>query len=495
MREQGKLFRLAYERFSLPDDLVLVCIPEWFRYSLLDMTMRMLWSRVWTDSNGNEVVLSESERTRVEYGIWRLCQEECDMVINVNQSQEQNQSASGGAGGSGGTTIPIYTGGAGDCACLPMSPPGSEYPPPVTITPGIPPEGWPSYPAYDAARCAISNYGWQLAYEWITALSNVSESALSLAAFVFFLLNTAPSLVFAVFSASAIATLLSFLAQVASYGQVFDDFFEDLKAWMVNNRQSLVCQGYNAQSEIPLFESVMTSLESHMEDIWADRQYTETVIYLLSKLLQYSLPSSVMGLFLSNEDEDFFGNYIPPLSCDTCGTPPPGQDDAWETVYGLVGAHSHTYSQNTETDYALDVDTAGGGAGLSYQQAYNRLISLAEVDPDSFTFNAVTFTVTVLSVVAPTGNAAQRRITFGGINNDTQLLYEENGNGEAANASISSVTYGFYLQGSTPTGQEVDTEVPSKDYLTPQFIMSSVGYGASATTWSFEIADFTMRPE
>src|SRR3990172_8673744 len=84
MTTQGKPLRLSYERFDLPDDLVLLCIPEWFRASLLDVTHRFLWSRAWTDAGGTEHTLTEEERRRVEYGIFKLSQEECDMNIINN---------------------------------------------------------------------------------------------------------------------------------------------------------------------------------------------------------------------------------------------------------------------------------------------------------------------------------------------------------------------------------------------------------------------------
>lgn len=464
-------------------DSRLFLLTDNFRRLLLQATDRFFWASAWTQE------LTDSEWAVIDDGVRTLMEEEMiEVTVNPNINVQT------GTGGSGGVTIPIYVGGAGgDCACLPLAPPGSESPPPISITPGVPPDGWPTYPAYDAARCAIANYGWQLAFEWITALSNVGESALNLTAFLFFMVNFAPALVFAVFSAGALASLLSFLAQVTAYGGLFDDFFNDLKQYLVANRQSIICEAYNQQSEIPLFQAVITPLESYMSGLWAEREYTTTAIYLLERLLQYALPSSVMGLLLNNESEDFFGTYQPPLSCD-CGQTP-GQDDSWETVFGVVGAHSHEYSQNSEPDHALEVNTAGGGAGASYQQAYNRLVEFVDVSPSEFTFDAITFTVTLMTMGAVSGNAAIRRIAYGGVNNSSDLLYAENTNGNSVSEFLASTTVGLYLEGTAATGAEVDIEVPNKSYLTPQFLMSSVGYGASDTQWSFEIADFAMRPE
>lgn len=486
----GKPVRLDDRLFNLSDDLVILCLPEWFRTMLLSLAHdRPFWGKkVW----GRE--LTESEVTRLEYGLWALSVEECDMVINVSQSQ--TQTASGGAGGAGGsTTIPIYTGGAGDCACLPMAPPGSETPPPVVITEGVPPPGWEDYPTYNAARCAIANYGWQLAYEWITALSNVQESALALAAFIFFLLNTAPAIVFALFGAGAIAALLTFLGQLAAYAAIFDDFFEDLKAYWVNNRQELICQGYNAQSEIPLFQTIMTALSGHMQAIWADREYDETVIYILSKVLEYALPSSVMGLFLNNESEDFFGTYQPPLSCSGCSElPPPMPGDAWQMSYGISSEPDHTYGQNEEVDHNVTVAISGAGAGGSLQQGFDELVQFSDVvDPEDFDFTAVTFTLS-MTIAAPVGNAAIRQVRFGQANEYTLLQEVTNGNGQAVSFDPGQLTYGLRLASHQELGTDVEVVVTSKAYLRPQFILDAVGYGLTRTTWDIQASDFTMLP-
>lgn len=72
----GKPLRLDARLFSLPDDTVYLCLPYWFRSALLSLTERMLWSRVWLDDD-ETYVLSSEDVDRIEYGIWKLSQDDC----------------------------------------------------------------------------------------------------------------------------------------------------------------------------------------------------------------------------------------------------------------------------------------------------------------------------------------------------------------------------------------------------------------------------------
>lgn len=87
----AKPTRLDSRLLDGSDELVHLCLPDWFRNSLLSLTERMLWTRVWQDRFDNEYILSESDKTRIEYGIWRLTLDGCGVDEILEKLEELNQ--------------------------------------------------------------------------------------------------------------------------------------------------------------------------------------------------------------------------------------------------------------------------------------------------------------------------------------------------------------------------------------------------------------------
>ena len=83
----AKPTRLDARLFSGSDELVYLCLPDWFRNALLSLTERMLWTRVWLNEDWTDYHLTEEDKTRIEYGIYKLSQDECGL-IDMEQIQE-----------------------------------------------------------------------------------------------------------------------------------------------------------------------------------------------------------------------------------------------------------------------------------------------------------------------------------------------------------------------------------------------------------------------
>src|SRR3990172_7375686 len=137
---RGKPTRLKASLLAGSDELVYLCLPDWFRSALLSLTERMLWTRVWTDDNGDEHILSSSEKTRIEYGIYRLMVDGCEdeelqemideIISRLEELENMNINVNCGCGcGCGGGC----GGGCGHVAeneLLPTDPPlGGAQPP------------------------------------------------------------------------------------------------------------------------------------------------------------------------------------------------------------------------------------------------------------------------------------------------------------------------------------------------------------------------------
>jgi len=502
--KRNKVFRLDATRLSEDDSLVSVCIPYWFRNLLLDTTERYLWSKVWQDGDNGHDLTSE-EIDRIEYAIYRLtieCNVDncCDQIQDIldrleeleNMNVTNNINCGGcGSGGSGGGSdvINIYVGNL-PTACLPVTPTGDD-PPPVVVTPGVPPAGWPDYNAYDEARCAIANHGWELAFQWVTALSRLREEATTVTSMLWFLISIVPGLIIGVLGLNTLLGILGLMGQLVALGEIFDDFFEDIRQWMIDQREDIICQAYNALEEIPLWEAVQTQLQTYMETIWEDREYSETVVSLLTQALRFTLPSSLLGLFLNNEDSEFFGGYVPPIPCD-CGGSVPGS--VWESDVEIGGLGSSiTYGTNTLDDHDLEATLVGAGAGGSYQEGRDFLPDYLDVPEEELTMNVVTFTlqqVTFSATATPAGS--MRQLLFGTPGQTTVIMSAEYGAGIPVAMDEGLITFGLRLESEPNTGQDFDIVVPSRGYLRPQFIFGGVGYLMSDTAVTLDIRDFTI---
>jgi len=458
----------------------LFLITDQFRRLLLQACPRFFWESSWT------IPLNDSEWAVIDDGVRTLMDEEM-ITVTVNPVINVTDNEGSGDGDCGCNPVPIYTPPNSPSSSLPIPPVGNQPPPVNTST--SPPPGWEQDP-YNAARCAIANHGWSLVYEALSIFGNIREGSITVVGVLIFLSASLPTLVLAIFGANFFIQLVGFLTQLAVIGETLEDYINDLKEYWVTNRQDLICKGYNAVDEIPLYEDIFTAVLTHMEGIWDDRSYSDTLVSLLTNLLEMTLPSSMIGLLIGNEDPDFFGTYLPPIPCD-CGTG--SETEPWEMHYGIVAGHTESYASNTEEAHEVTIHSAGAGAGNSYQQCYDVLSEFWQTSPGELPFTAVTFYLTSISIQAAAGNSAERTVSYGGINNATLIHSHINATGVAVNENVElGLTYGYRLAEHAALGTDIEVIVPSKDYLMPQFNFYSVGYGAPATDWELVVSDFTM---
>lgn len=148
----GKPTRLESRLFSGSDELVNICLPDWFRNALLSLTERMTWTKVWRLDDGSEYSLTEEDVTRIEFGIYQLTRDDCgildedmlDEILTRLEELEQmniNVNCGCGCGCSGQSQPPIEEGVVIDDLCPPQDLPETA-PPQTAVT----------------QKCDLSNY-------------------------------------------------------------------------------------------------------------------------------------------------------------------------------------------------------------------------------------------------------------------------------------------------------------------------------------------------
>lgn len=113
----AKPTRLDAGLFGGSDELVYLCLPDWFRNALLSLTERMLWSRVWLNDDWTDYQLTDQDKTRIEYGIFKLTQDDCGQLdmetiqeildrLEELENMNINVNCGCGCGGCGGQNQP-----------------------------------------------------------------------------------------------------------------------------------------------------------------------------------------------------------------------------------------------------------------------------------------------------------------------------------------------------------------------------------------------------
>lgn len=319
----GKLLRLSAERFNLSDDLVLLCLPEWFRAALLDMTHRMLWSRAWTSQDGTERILSESDRRRIEYGIFKLSQEECDMEIinNVNVT-------CGGCGSSTPTTLycilsdgtPVITP-QPPAPTEPTPPPGSTLPLDPATDPA--PEGYEDWTAYDQFACYMANVMWWTLHLIIRLAETFVDIAATLAALVTLLIPLLPAGMVAAIGGATLLDILWQLVQIITSEQA-SNILNELTDWLEDERQSIVCYLYSHRYDFGAEQGIVMgqrATEYMTQSLQMTTSESTAVERLIAAGFRYTLwwDSVLVGaaqwITGTNEYTDFTA-----VDCSTCSS-------------------------------------------------------------------------------------------------------------------------------------------------------------------------------
>jgi len=265
--KKAKVYRLDATRLSEDESLVAVCIPYWFRNLLLDSTERYLWSKVWQDGD-TEHELSESDKERIEYAIYRLtldgsCGELEMPPITIDFAP----------------IINVNTGGDGCCGTSPQpwepvpQPGGTpNYPIPITIPPVanvppvIPPDTDPS--EWDILRCKTANYAWEQIRLWLVAISNIPANLIAIGMILSIIWAMAPLGLLALIG-GAVLELAAVIWSWYAISEGLDEISEFAVSWWDDNQEEIVCQFYE-MTDLQVTRTAIVS--SWLEDlaIWAE---------------------------------------------------------------------------------------------------------------------------------------------------------------------------------------------------------------------------------
>lgn len=103
----AKPTRLDARLFSGSDELVYLCLPDWFRNTLLSLTERLTWSRVWLNEDWSDYSLTSEDKDRIEYGIWQLTRDDCgcedlemldEIISRIEELENMNINVNCGCG-------------------------------------------------------------------------------------------------------------------------------------------------------------------------------------------------------------------------------------------------------------------------------------------------------------------------------------------------------------------------------------------------------------
>lgn len=346
MDERGKPVRLDDRLFELPDDLVILCLPEWFRSMLLSLCDRPFWGkRVW----GRE--LSEQEIDRLEEGVYLLSVEECDMQITVNapvsQAQEQN---CGGGGGNGG-----------DCS---SPPPWADYPfpggsPCYPVPPVNPPDDIPNPPVppddieedeWTIYRCKLANYWWDLARQWFQRIADAPSLLFTIGTILLFLWNALPAALLAAVGgqilelAMLILNLRTFIG-ATGLGEILS-FAVD---WWDENREELICKIFNATDIASVANEIRSDFLDNLVAFaelrpWWFTELFDTLSFGASKIMPLNLFTASWTL-------------IPPpgyqshtVCCADSETPVPTDAPTPQNPYYLLAAPAEKLTMNVNNN-------------------------------------------------------------------------------------------------------------------------------------------------
>jgi len=460
--KNAKPFRLDSTRLSESDDLVLLCLPYWFQNLLLDMTERMLWSRVWVTEFGTEITLTEYDRDKIEYAIWLLSQEECNMVINVTTG-DNTQTVNTGGGGSGGgscppTVINVYP--PQSPMCLPISgTPGGEIPPMPDVPPGtVPPpygEGDPTYPTpedYNAAHCKVANWGWQLIFDWLDKLSNVDNNIVAVAVAIAAIVAHAPVAILSLIASSELIMIAVRLLELRAYAEITDAVFDDIKQYWVDNREDITCRMYNTTSPSTTSNTIKAEMLDFLTLIWQDRPgWTDAMIAAAANMERVIMPGSIFWRFINSAPPEGWSGGI---DCAACNTPEVDGLWAFDRVYVADG--SETFLNIPGDDGFSLVGEWVAGTVTDVRVRIQRDIADAG---DLATWSAITFACTI--------SGSGGIMTYGAEGHTTPICDLDDVGG------ITNLRFAIHRSGyPVPAGtyDEVIT-VPSEDYLLPYVLI------------------------
>lgn len=449
--------------FIPADDLYLYAFSGAFQF----FGKWLAWER---DNAHRGTLAAQAWREAIQYTFtngWLNCGEDelcehCDLIPVILERLEEltnmniNVNCGCGCGGSGGGIAP---------------PPPIEDIEPEDLDLPDPPDDTPIPVTNLQQKCNVANY---MAVAWRNAVIRLVNETTTFNEFRVWFYN---------FWETIGAAYVSFL-----YG-----VWLACRTWLANH-----AAGWVADNIDPIFNDVVCAMYQSESPAQA-RENVEAIIGGLPFPLNYAAVSIAAYLpyeiLFTNDVLEMPAGYFGRSCCGGVPEPPtpPGEEEEWEEAWGIVGGREQSYSLNTEENHAYEATTYGSGAGGSLQQGFDRLVSFANTSPNDWTHNVIQFTIE-LTIAAPVGNACTRSIRFGSPNQYTVMHTVSNTNGQSVDES-ETLSVWIGLTGETPPGvNDIEVTVATRQYLMPQFILDSVGYGAQPTTWNWNVSDFLIDP-
>jgi len=315
---RAKKFSLDYARLSEDESLVLLCLPYWFQNALLDLTERLLWSKVWQTDTGDYPQLTEIDKERIEHAIYLLSVEECDMVINVTTgANSQTVECSGGCGDGGAncTTPPPWQNVPmpGGTPCYPVPPVN----PPVNPVPPVPPPGTPE-DEWDVYRCKLANYAWEQIRAWLVAVSGVPNTLITIGAILTILWTLAPLALLSIIGV-AVLELATLIWAWYALSEGIDEIAEYAVQWWDDHQQEIVCAFYDMTDPSITRTAIVNEFLNDLA-IWAEGRpwWIDSLANNLQNLGDAMLP---LQIFLAPWELVPPTGYVGAINCTACGEP------------------------------------------------------------------------------------------------------------------------------------------------------------------------------
>lgn len=495
--KRAKPIRFAYDNVFVygSDDVRPFCLSDKFRRFLLQNAERGLWSRVW------DTELTTAEKSVIENGIRALCEEdscleqiEDNMAVTVNNYPTITNTNGGcgcddGGGSGGSTVITVYP--PATSQCLPVTgDPGNGSPiipdvPPGQVPPVIVPGDpvWTDPEEYNAARCKIDNWGWQLIFNWLDMLSNLDNNIVLIGAVIVAIVANAPVALLSLAAGAELIAIAVKLLELRAYAEISDEVFDDIKQWWVDNQQSIICRMYTATSANTVGGAILSEMHEALALLWADKpDWTDLMIDAASRMERVMIPGSFFfRLISSNPPVGYVGN----VDCSLCNEPSfPGEWSYIEDTVGVGSSHDFTNDNVSDGFHLTGEFIAGSATNTDLHVAKTAIDGDLEILD---TWAAVSFSLSS----SMTTDAATAVLNYGGLNHVSQLVdYSDDG-------GIEPTTVLVIRDGETPPSGTwgLTITVTESEYLSPRFSIGAFEYHPlPLTAVALDVENFTVYP-
>lgn len=466
----AKRFSFDYEDvFSRgSDEPLLFLITDKFRRALLEITDILYWSSSWSQE------LTDDEWAVIDDGVRSLMEVE---VISVTVNPTINVTS----GGDGCEQVPPpWVGTPGDCY-------------PITPYPPQPDGGWdaPQQPPetpdseWNEYRCKLANYGYEQLFQWVDRASQVTSQLGTVAVVLFALWALVPASIVALIGGTLLGLAASLMSW-AAYLEPLDEIWDRLKAYLVENREDIVCKFYNATNAEVLREDVVSGILDNLIAFaelrpWWFSQAENMIMDTFGKVLPTAIFLAPFRL-------------VPPVgyvgAVDCCDLSPDA-GEFWDLVRMSAGSGtSELMSTDVEDSFSVSGNVYGAGAGNSFQKIQVRRVEFIDVDPDTFVHSWIEGEIDYEIDAAASETGMTYTIAVGRAGAENHIVNETTVPDEAASFA-GSITFWVGKPGQSLPGTH-DVEIVGDEIgdITPFFYLICTGYQSPPTTYQLTLTEY-----